>query len=57
MRRRQFIGFLGGSAVAWPLGAHAQQSSGMKCVAILNGNGCDKTTRRANHFGLSNYFF
>jgi putative ABC transport system substrate-binding protein len=38
MRRREFIGFLGGSAVAWPLTAHAQQSSVMKRVAILNGN-------------------
>jgi putative ABC transport system substrate-binding protein len=38
MRRREFIGFLGGSAVAWPLTADAQQSSVMKRVAILNGN-------------------
>ena len=38
MRRRQFIKVLGGSAVAWTLAADAQQSSGMKRVAILNGN-------------------
>jgi putative ABC transport system substrate-binding protein len=38
MRRRQFIGLLGGSAVGWSLSANAQPSVGMKRVAILNGN-------------------
>ncbi|MEO6065941.1 MAG: ABC transporter substrate-binding protein [Lysobacterales bacterium] len=37
MRRREFIAGIGVTA-AWPFAARAQQSSGMKRVAILNGN-------------------
>jgi hypothetical protein len=37
MRRREFIAFVGSTAVTWPLAANAQQGERMRRIAMLMG--------------------
>ncbi len=41
MRRREFLGVLGGAAVAWPLDARAQQGERMRRIGVLSALAAD----------------
>jgi putative ABC transport system substrate-binding protein len=50
MRRRAFIGLLGGAAVGWPLAVRAQQSSAHPLIGILSPLSAGTATRNIEAF-------
>jgi ABC-type uncharacterized transport system substrate-binding protein len=50
MRRRNFLGFVGGAAVAWPVVARAQQQAAIPVVGFLDAGGPTERTQQVAAF-------
>jgi putative ABC transport system substrate-binding protein len=51
LQRREFITLLGGAAVAWPLGAHAQQAGKLPTIGYVGTNAADWAPRTSAFVG------
>jgi putative tryptophan/tyrosine transport system substrate-binding protein len=56
MRRREFIGLVGGAALGWPLAARAQQPQKRRIAFVHSGIAADKLTETAGPFWVRRFY-